>query len=861
VKRAAGLVLLAVACGPPRVTPTTPPAEHLPSDVDVDAGAGPAADGTGAGVIPRAYRLELAIDPEAAGYTGTISIDVSIGVRTSAIWLDADGPRLGRATLTVGDDVMELAAMSAAPAGRLGLALPSAVEPGDARLELTFSNDYRSEEGIFAQTYRARTYVYSDFEPVDARRGFPCFDEPIWKTPWTISLVVPAKATALSNMPEAHRTELAGDLRRVEFEPTPALPSYLIAIAVGPFETIEATGGPVPIRVVVPAGRTGAAKPAVALAPEVATIAQRFVDRPVPFPKLDIVAVPRFGGAMENPGLITVASDILLDGSGDRSERRRALVLAHEISHLWFGDSVTLADWRDLWINEGIASWMADEVLAALRPQWSTRRDELRTRDEAMADDELPGAHALRPATLDGPRSLFDVLTYQKGAALLHMIGAWVGADRLIEALRGYLDAHAGGSASSADVVSALAPLADEMRAVIEPLLGTAGVPEIAATLDCTGAARLDLAQRPDGETWQIPVCARWHDGHAIRHGCTVVGDRAEIALGATCPRWIHPDADGAGYYRWSLAGASLAAVIAAPGATDRERLDAALSIERSIGNGLELDDVAAALRAAVRSELPEVVAVAVADYRVLLEQAAPLSAHRTIAAHLRAALAPTLRRLGTAPHAGESDDDSRLRLIVLTADGTLAGEPKVIAWARKTARRWLHDHRKVPRAGLLEPALLVAGAHADERTTAALVRAASETIDQLDDDASDGGLIARALGYLPRARALRVLDTALSGSAPSMVTFALAVELLGRDDTARAAADALARRGDWLALALTFASTCDPDLLDRLAAAASTLAAGGDKRHERSLSRRKLEATRCDALRPHLATAARAFK
>jgi hypothetical protein len=239
----------------------------------------------------------------------------------------------------------------------------------------------------------------------------------------------------------------------------------------------------------------------------------------------------------------------------------------------------------------------------------------------------------------------------------------------------------------------------------------------------------------------------------------------------------------------------------------------------------------------------------------------APVSAHRTIAAHLRAALAPSLRRLGTAPRAGEPADDRRLRLLVLTAAGTLAGEPKVIAWARKAAKRWLRDHDKVPRGGLLEPALLVAAAHADDRTAAGLLRAASDTIDQLDDDPADGGLIARALGYLPRDRAQRTLDSALSGSAPSMVTFALAIALLGRDDTVHSAADALAVRGDWLSLALTFASTCEPDLVDRLATAASTLAAAGDHSLERSLARRRLDATRCDALRPHLATAARAFR
>ena len=854
VRLLAFATLATLSCGSPRATPA-PPRDPPAADPALAADGAAPADATGGAVTPRAYQLELAIDPAATGYTGTVAIDVDVAARTSAIWLDAQGLAIDSARLTTGDTVLDLALVPGAPAGRLGLALPRPLDPGEARLEIAFAGDYRTDDGIFAQTYRARSYVFSDFEPIDARRAFPCFDEPRWKTPWTVSLLVPKGMTALGNGAATGTSDVRGGLTRVEFATTPPLPTYLVAVAVGPFDLVAAEGGAVPIRIAVPAGRAGAAARAARFAPELLDTAVAFLDRDVPFDKLDIVAVPRFGGAMENPGLFTVASDILLDARGEREERRLALVIAHEIAHLWFGDLVTLGDWRDLWINEGLASWMADEVLARWRPTWATRRDELRARGEAMEEDDLPGAHPLRPTELAEPRALFDVLTYQKSASVLHMIEGWVGEARFVEALRGYLDAHAGGTALTADVLAALEPLDDEVRPVLESFLDHPGVPHLEATLRCKGGARLELAVRGADTPWRTPACVRWHDGAGTRRACTVVEDRGEIALGDRCPTWVAPNAGGDGYYRWSLAGAPLAAVITGDGATDRERLDAALAIRGALGEGAALRDLASALSAAVRTGIPEVVAAGIRDYELLLEQVAPAEAREAIAAHLRAALAPEVRRLGTAPRRGEAADDRRLRVIVLTAAGSLAGDDKVLAWARKTAKKWLRDSRKGPRAAeLLEPALLVAAAHADDKLAAQLLAAAENALDKVGVDAA---LIARALGQLPRERALRALDAAVGGALPSGATFAIAVELLGRRDTAHDAADTLGRHGDWLAIALTFAETCDPDLVDRLTGTAAT---APDGMFARGLERRRLEATRCDALRPKAEGAGRAF-
>jgi hypothetical protein len=214
----------------------------------------------------------------------------------------------------------------------------------------------------------------------------------------------------------------------------------------------------------------------------------------------------------------------------------------------------------------------------------------------------------------------------------------------------------------------------------------------------------------------------------------------------------------------------------------------------------------------------------------------------KAITAHLRHALAPRIKRLGTAPRDADTDDDRRLRGLVLGAAG-LAGDRKVIAWATKAARKWL-DRGHRPPDELAEAVLLVAAAHADARLVRSLTAAAARTMDEAGADAP---LFGRALGRLPATHALAVLDDGLGGSLPSMITFTIAIELLTRRDTSVAAAAQLAAEGDWLAIVLTFAPVCDPDLVDQ---------AGQPE----TLARRRADAARCAALTPRLAGAANAF-
>jgi alanyl aminopeptidase len=211
---------------------------------------------------------------------------------------------------------------------------------------------------------RAPWYVYSQFEPTDARRAFPCFDEPQFKVPWQFTLHVKRTDLAASNTPVTSETAEDGEMKRVQFAATRPLPSYLIALAVGPFEIVNIgkTGRKkTPLRILAPAGHRGETQFAEAAIPELLNLLENYFDSPFPYEKLDSVVMPVSDFAMENAGLITYnLADLLSRPDRDTSARQRAcaVTVAHEMAHQWFGDLVTPAWWDDIWLNEAFATWL-----------------------------------------------------------------------------------------------------------------------------------------------------------------------------------------------------------------------------------------------------------------------------------------------------------------------------------------------------------------------------------------------------------------------------------------------------------------------------------------------------------------------
>ena len=819
------LAIVAASCGntPPAPGPggaggprggTTPrppaaPGELVPPDTLGDE------------VRPRAYRLTFVVDPDATSYRGEIEIDVELMRPANVIWLHAAEPAVVRAAAVTlpgegeGAGAALVARRITEPSahGIVGIELPRTLPAGVVTLALAFDGRYRDGDALFVQETRGRRYLYSDFEPIDARRAFPCFDEPRWKTPWTVTVRAPDAAAVYSNTAPATRTRQGDGWSATRFETTPPLPTYLVAIAAGPFEEVPVPGAPVPARIIVPEGRGAAAATAAEVLGPLLRAAATVIDRPIPFAKIDVAVVPVFGGAMENPGLFTIASDFALAPGSPEARRALTRILAHEVAHLWFGDQVTLTDWRDLWLNEGAASWMADEIVAVAFPGPAAALDAFDDRADAMLEELLPGAHALRPERITHARQLFDAISYKKGGAVWHALEAWMGPSRFRAGLGAYVDAHAWGSVTTAELTRALAAAAPELPvdAVVRAMVERTGVPVIGVEVTCKDG-RAEARLRHEALRRPTPVCVRWaaagRDATPAR-ACTVVDGAAAIDLGTRCPAWLVP-ADGAdGYYQWRLPRSWWPALARAPlAATElRDALDMLGASLASGGSGVGLAEARPLLAAAVRSGERPLVSPARELYRLALRVAGP-DAARALTGDLRSATRDVLAAIGWNARKDDPPGRADVRGAVLRAAGELAGERPVVLWARRLVRAWRGG--AVLPEDVAEAALVVAAVHAGPAERKAILSSARRAGAHDDDLAL---AIGRALAALPGDAGLEALRRRGDASATldRRAELGLVAELLADPRRAAAAIEALGASATFYPPVLRTGPWCAP--------------------------------------------------
>jgi cytosol alanyl aminopeptidase len=712
-----GLIL--AACGAREAEPRAAgePSEARPSEVAPGSQAAPLRLPEVA--VPLGYRAGLEVDPSATSFRGHIEIDVDVNAATDTIWLNAQYLRLQKAALRRGG---ASTALEIDPAPRNVVALRGKIPAGKATLvvDYTGKQDVALRNGMGRYFEAGDWYVVTHFEPADARRVFPCFDDPRFKVPWQLELTVPKGNMALTNTAPEKESALPDGRTRVSFKPTRPLPSYLIAIAVGPFEAVDAgksrTG--VPTRIVVPRGRGGDAAYAVKEVGKVLNYLEDYTAIPYDYGKLDHVVVPGTQrGAMEHPGLVTYGPRWLLIRKGESVAARRGQIgiVAHELAHQWFGNLVTLAWWDDLWLNEAFATWMTPKTIAAVHPEMDGTVEPVSTRAVALHNDTLATARRIRqPITAESDmRAAFDRITYSKGATVIRMFERWIGPETFQKAVREYLSAHVDGNATASDFLSALDKVAGDkpVGEAFASFLDQPGVPEISMELRCQGGpAKLRLQQRrhvpagaasvAQGQTWQVPVCVAVPDGKERKTHCTLLTERTgELALGDTCPAWVAPNVDGAGYYLANLAAEPLAALL------DRgwsqlsrvERLalvgDLGILVD---GGKADIGAMLSLLPRLGRSDDPYLIDVAVTRLSKLTRYVAP-EQREAFAGLVRETLGAAGRRIGWTPRPGEKLAQAKVRsalMMLLAVEGQdRAARQKAMA----LARTWLADHKKLP--------------------------------------------------------------------------------------------------------------------------------------------------------------------
>jgi alanyl aminopeptidase len=689
---------------------------------------------------PAGYAVELTIDPSKEAFKGSVAIDLKFNQKASFLWLNGTALSVTKASATVGDHTV---GVKWVPGGDdfIGFSFDKPVGPGAVRLKIEYTGklDESSTQGLFREKDGEDWYAFSMFEATDARRAFPCFDEPAYKVPWQLTLRIPAGTSAVSNTPIQSESAAADGGRVVRFKKTDPLPSYLVALGVGPFDYLDAgTAGSkkTPIRIVTPRGKASQGRYAAQTTKPLLELLEAYFGIPYPYEKLDHLAVPQAVtfGAEENAGLISWSERALIASPAEETvefQRRQASYNAHEMAHQWFGDLVTMEWWDDVWLNESFATWMSDRTIAEWKPEWETAVERVKDRSNVMYDDTLVSARKIHQeiATADDIVNAFDGISYQKGAAVLTMFESWIGPPKFQAGVHAYLEAHRFGSATERDFLKSIeAASRPGVAAAFSTFLDQAGVPLVDVTLDCSGGQpRLALSQKrllPLGSTgagaelWQIPVCSRGASGGQAERACTLLTaqEGAAPAPTAGCPAWLLANDGERGYYRARYRGDLLQKLLAVA--------DTELTLSERVGVIRDENALAAAG------------AVPMADALALVPRFASARPRETVSATLRIAsdirehlvpddLRPNYarfiskmygaraRELGFVAQAGESEETQLLRSDLVAFVAEEGNEGQLQAEARRLALRWLDDHSAVG-ADMAGRVLEVAARHGD---------------------------------------------------------------------------------------------------------------------------------------------------
>jgi alanyl aminopeptidase len=659
--------------------------------------------------------------------------------------------------------------------GIASIALASVVPAGKARVHVVFDAPFgRGQKGLYKASEAGEAYAFTQFEALGARLAFPCFDEPGFKLPFTATLVVPAGMQAIANTHEVSRAPAEAGAVRVTFAPTLPLPSYLVAFAVGALDVVPVADvppnptrtRPLPLRGVAPHGRGKDMAYALAHTGELVAVLEGYFGIEYPWDKLDIIAVPGKGGAMENAGAITFGERlVLLDGATAPVAQRRAYasVMAHELAHQWTGDLVTMAWWDDTWLNEAFATWMAAKATQA----WDRKLHQdvalLRGVQGAMGTDSLVNARAIRQpiASTHDIENAFDTITYQKGAGVLGMFEHYVGAAAWEKGVHAYLQAHRFGNATADDFLDAVAAASGkDVKAAMHTFLDQPGVPLLEVSSRCAApqASRDGKAAGPGGaglhvkqsrflpvgsagsaqQAWQVPFCARVGAGTT----CTLLTQaETDVDVGPqpVCPLDFFPNADAAGYFRFALDAGDLGRLRSRTRSlSTHEKLAYANSLRAAFTRATTpMKDVVEAA-APLAGDPDPAVAEEPMGY---LEQARtwlfsdPLRAH--VERYGRELYAPVMRRLGWEPKAGEDDETRTLRASVVWFLAMTARDPGVRAEAKKRGLAYLGIgkdgalHPEAVDANLASTAVAVVGEEADRATWDAMRALLDKSVDE----------------------------------------------------------------------------------------------------------------------------------
>ncbi|MCI4567863.1 M1 family metallopeptidase [Lysobacter sp. CFH 32150] len=670
-------------------------------------------------VVPSLVQLELKLDPKQERFSGVTRIEAKVAEATDVVWMHGRDLKIAKAEAVAGKKRIALTAEQVHVSGVLKLTAAEKIPAGNVVFELAYDAPYGKLDGAYRVKPDGRDYVATQMEALGARNTFPGFDEPSFKQPWDITLIVPEADVAVANTAETKTEKLADGWKKVSFMRTEALPSYLIAFAVGPWDLpqgpdIAPRGSrttPIKLRGVAANGMGGKMKYSLDNTPAIVHALEDYFGMPYPFDKLDNVAVPDFAaGAMENAGLITYRDNLMFADEKSSVGQRQGFwgVSAHELAHQWFGDLVTMEWWDDLWLNEAFATWMGNKIHGQLDPEAHTDRGILQGALGAMGADSLASVRRIHQPINDFTeiQSAFDGITYQKGGAVLAMFESYVGETQFRDGVRNYLKAHARGNATSLDLIESVAAQSSDaagVKAAFVSFIDQPGVPLVKVDIDCSGAKPALVLQQqrylPLGssasadQTWGIPLHVRYADGGTVREEKGIVTgaqSRFELKQAQGCPAWVMPNAHGIGYYRFALAPKLQQSLGNAFAQLDeREQRVYADSVTAAYGAGeLTPSQMLAALPQFASAKVRQTITAGMGNIEWMKTHLISDEGKRTeFVAKAAEIYRPRLDQLGLSLKDGESDDDRLLRNSLINFFAYTVKDPAVRAVFAKQGR------------------------------------------------------------------------------------------------------------------------------------------------------------------------------
>ncbi|MBX9688931.1 MAG: ERAP1-like C-terminal domain-containing protein [Candidatus Obscuribacterales bacterium] len=666
-------------------------------------------------VIPARYEIKLSPDLESFKFDGEVKIQVDVKESVSEVLLNSLELDIKSASASNGSKTLEAKFTLDADSERLKLSFNEALSNGDWTLKIDYTGELNDKlHGFYRSTYNdesgnKRVLGTTQFEATDARRAFPCFDEPDFKAVYKVVLVIDEKLTAISNGSVLAEKNLGNGKKEIEFKDTIKMSTYIVAFVIGDFEATQPVmAGKTPVRVWCVRGKKHLTDFAVSSGVHSLNFFESYYGVPYAGDKLDLIAIPDFAfGAMENLGCVTFRESALLvdQKAASHAELERiADVVAHEIAHMWFGDLTTMSWWNGIWLNEAFATFAEMLAVDDFKPEWKRWNSFGAARAAAFVTDGLKSTRPIE-FPVHHPHeceAMFDVLTYEKGASVLRMLEQYLGGDLFRKGVSHYLDKHQFANTETSDLWDAIEHVSKEpVRKLMDSWIFQKGYPMISAELSAD-AKTLTLSQQrffyladtQEKQLFHVPVMLEIKTAKGKESKKLLLTEEKTSVSLAEKAEYVVVNAGGHGFYRVRYSSDLLSKL-------SDNVFDKLSPIERfNLVNDTWAMTIAGHVSAAeylkmlsmFKDENDKNVWYIITGSLSYLDRIVADADREVLEKFTQNLLAPALKRLGWLPAAGEDQLTGQLRATIIGTMGTVGNCKETQKSAEDFYKKYLAD-------------------------------------------------------------------------------------------------------------------------------------------------------------------------